>query len=343
VRGVAERFTVLIPDRLEPPADVEERVFGESAEIQLFGAKHAFEIPDTVWAGADAVLGWHELEYTADVIAKLERCRVLVRCGSGVDNVDLTAAAERALPVCNVPDYGTTDVADHAMAFILTLARGVFAFSEGVRASNANWSWRAAGELHRLRGSTLGIVGLGRIGTAVARRAQAFEMRIVSYDPYVEDGYFHAVAVERAASLDELLPHVDAVTFHAPLTPETWGMANDAFFERLKPGAIIVNTARGPIIQLDALARALESGRVRAAGLDVVETEPLDDSHPLIRSWRAREPWIAHRLVITPHAAFFSEEAYEELRRKAASTAFEYLTTGTLRNCVNEHLLVRRA
>ncbi|MBI2320748.1 MAG: hypothetical protein HYU88_01265 [Chloroflexi bacterium] len=220
------RPVILIPDRLEQPADVEQEAFGPAARILTPGAHHDAEIADEVWASADAVLAWHDLRYPAALLAKLRRCRVIVRIGVGYDNVDLEAAGRLGIAVCNVPDYGTADVADHAMALLLALARGVYAFSERVRAADDNWHWQAAGPLRRLAGSTLGIVGLGRIGTAVALRAKAFGMRVAFYDPYLPDGQDKALGVERCDALDELLGQADAVSIHTPLTDETRGMAD---------------------------------------------------------------------------------------------------------------------
>ena len=333
------RWTVLIPDRLTPPADVEQGVLGPEVELVLPCTSQASEIPDQVWRVADAIIAWHEIQISAKVVAKLERCKVIVRCGVGFENVDLQAAGERGIPVCNVPDYGTNDVADHAMALILMLSRGVYAFSEKVRQSDQHWNWGAAGTLHRLTGATLGIIGLGRIGTAVALRAKAFGMRVVAYDPYIPDGRDKALGVERVYELQDLLRQADVISFHTPLTDETHHMADETFFAQLKPGAIVVNTARGPIIKLDALEAALRDNRVRAAGLDVVEMEPPDPAHPLIQAWRNREEWIAYRLVITPHAAFICQEAYREMRLKAAMNVRRALEGAPLRNVVNESFL----
>jgi len=327
---------VLIPDRLRPPADVEQEVFGPEVRILTPCALHTSEISDEVWASVDAILAWHELQFTADVIAKLERCQVIVRVGVGFDNVDLEAAGRQGIMVCNIPDYGTADVADHAIGLMLALARGIYAFSEQVRASNDNWHWNAAGTLHRLADATLGIIGLGRIGTATALRAKAFGMRVVFYDPYIPDGQDKALGVTRCYELADLLAQADVVSIHTPLTSETRGMANAAFFSMLKPGAIFINTARGAIVDLDALTEALRSGQVGAAGLDVLPQEPPDPDHPLIRAWRARESWIAYRLIITPHAAFYCEEAYREMRMKAALEAKRVLAGQKPRNCVNE-------
>ena len=330
---------ILIPDRLSTPPDVEEEVFGSDFQILTPCATHTAQISDKLWAEAEAVLAWHDLEFTDEIIRKLGKCRAIVRVGVGFDNVDLRAAGKYGIPVCNVPDYGTNDVADHAIGLMLALARGLYAFSETVRSSPTEWEWGSAGSLRRLQDSVMGIVGLGRIGTATAMRARAFGMRVMFYDPYVPDGLDKALGVYRAESLYELARRADVMSFHTPLTEETNGMADSAFFEHLKSGAIIVNTARGPVIQLDALYQALKYGKVRAAGLDVVEVEPPDPEHPLIRAWRDREDWIAFRLMITPHAAFFCAEAYREMRYKAAMEAKRIIIGEEPRNCINKEWL----
>jgi phosphoglycerate dehydrogenase-like enzyme len=322
--------------------DIEEDVFGPNACVLAPRARHASDISDEIWASADAILAWYELQFTAQVIAKLERCQVIVRVGIGVDNVDLEAAGRRGIPVCNVPDYCTTEVADHTMGLILALARGIYAFSERLRASDEAWNWHAAGKLNRLTGARLGIIGLGRIGTAVALRAKAFGIEVLFYDPYLPAGIDKSLGVTRCHELPDLLSQVDIVSFHTPLTAETENMADSAFLAKLKPGAILVNTARGAIVQLDALAEVLRSGHLRGAGLDVLPWEPPDPNHPLIRAWRAGEDWIAQRLIITPHSAFMSEEAYSEVRRKAAEEAKRVLAELPPRNCVNLEWLESR-
>jgi len=330
---------ILIPDRLSEPPDVEREAFGPGYEILTPCGTHTSEISDEIWGSTDAILAWHDLQFTEQVIKKLKVCKAIVRVGVGFDNVDLQAAGEYGIPVCNVPDYGTNDVADHAVALMLALFRGIYAFSEKVRDSETSWHWNSAGTLQRVEGAVLGIIGLGRIGTATAMRAKAFGMRIVFYDPYIPDGQDKALGLKRADSLPELLSQSDAVSFHTPLTEETRGMGNGAFFNELKEGTIVVNTARGPIIELDALYQALRTGRVKSAGLDVVEMEPPDPGHPLIQAWRNREEWIEHRLIITPHCAFFCEEAYREMRYKAALEAKRILNGKLPRNCVNRKWL----
>jgi phosphoglycerate dehydrogenase-like enzyme len=332
-------YTILVPDHFAPPPDVERAVLGADAEFLLPAARSAREVPAEMWPRADAALVWHDVTLDAADIARMERCRVIVRVGAGYDNIDLAAAGRRGIAVCCVPDYGVNDVADHALAMLLALYRGLFEFNALVQAGG--WDWGGLPARRRVTGETLAVIGLGRIGTAAALRAKAHGMRVAFYDPYKPDGFDKALGLERFFDLPELLAQADAVTFHVPLTAETRGMAGETFFAALKPGAFLVNTARGPVVDLDALERALRAGRVQAAALDVLPQEPPDPEQPLLRAWRAGEEWVRWRLIVTPHAAFYNEASFAEIRRKAAQEALRVLQGQPPRNCVNrEYLLV---
>jgi lactate dehydrogenase-like 2-hydroxyacid dehydrogenase len=330
-------YNIIIPDRSRPPADIEQAVFGTGSTILTPCAKHTSEIQDDTWRSVDAILAWHDLTFDAPVIAKLERCRVIVRVGVGFENVDLEAAGRRGICVCNVPDYGTCDVADHTIALLLTLARGVIQYEELIR--RGEWTWERVTNLNRLTGGTFGVVGLGRIGTATAMRAKGLGMQVLFYDPYKPEGHDKALGIRRAYTLDDLLSQSDAVSLHCPSTPETMGMANRDFFRRMKPNSYFINTARGRLMDADALYEALESGHLRGAGSDVLPVEPPDRDHPLFKAWFERAPWLVGRFVLTPHAAFFNRESHAEMRRKAAEEALRVLQGLTPRNCVNHAFL----
>jgi lactate dehydrogenase-like 2-hydroxyacid dehydrogenase len=322
-----------MPDRLKPPLTIEEAVFPRGSRFIAPCATHADEISDETWRQADAVLLWHDVHLGEAELAKLDRCKVVVRIGVGFDNVDLQAASARGVVVCNVPDYGVDDVADHTVGLYLALSRGLFRYDALVRAGD--WSWDGCPELKRVSGSSVGVIGLGRIGTAVALRLRALGVRVVFHDPYKADGYDKALNVHRAETLAELLESCDAVTIHTPLTAETTGMVDDAFVGRMRGGSILLNTSRGGVMDIDAVWRGLCSGRLRAVGLDVLPQEPPPSDHPLVEAWRRPGPdWIG-RIVITPHAAFFNQESYAEMRRKAAEEALRVLEGGRPRNQVN--------
>lgn len=323
---------VIIPDVLKTAPDIEQKVFGVDTEILVAGKTHSNQISDKNWKKCDAILAWDQIEYDATLLEKMRNCKVIVRVGVGYDNIDSLKARELGINVCNVPDYGTEEVADHAIGMLLSLARGLPDYIN--RARNGDWS-RTHEMPFRLRGLTMGFIGVGRIGTATLMRARAFGMNIVFYDPYVNDGYEKALGVDRVDTLEDLAKIADIISINTPLSEETNKMIGRKFFSVLKPGAIVINTARGPIIDLEALKEAMLNNIVWAAGLDVLPVEPSDDSQTLIRAWEKGELWIRDRLVVTPHVAFYSPESYEEMRRKAAEEALRVVLGEQARNCVN--------
>lgn len=326
---MADRWQVVIPDRVAPPADVEQEVFGDRALVTALEAHGAADLGGR-HADADAILAWHDLVWDADLLASMPRCKALVRVGVGFDNVDLAAARRRGIVVSNVPDYGTNDVADHAIALLLSLARGL-AGSDRVAREGA-WRWGLVPSF-RLTGRWLGIVGLGRIGAATALRAKAFGMQVGFYDPYKPSGWDKALGVTRFPSLVELARACDVVSVHTPLTPETRGLIGREFFDAARPGLVLINTARGPVLDWAAFRAAFDAGRVAAAGLDVLPVEPPDRADPLIAAWVAGAT--GDRLLVTPHCAFYSPDAVIEMRRKAAEEALRILAGPGPLNRVN--------
>jgi D-3-phosphoglycerate dehydrogenase / 2-oxoglutarate reductase len=240
--------------------------------------------------------------------------RGIVRCGIGVDTIDLAAAAEAGIPVARVPDYCIDEVADHTLALVLAVERAIPAL-----AADDGWNFRAGGALRRLRGRTFGVLGFGQIARAVAARAAGFGYRVVAHDPALADEAIRAGGAE-PRSFEELLREADVLSVHVPLTDSTRGLVGRAELALLPEGAVVVNTARGGIVDEDALVDALRAGRLRGAALDVLTTEPLPPDHPLRR---------VPGLLLTPHAAWYSEEAIPELRRKAFEAAVDLARGGT--------------
>jgi D-3-phosphoglycerate dehydrogenase len=239
--------------------------------------------------------------------------RAVVRYGIGVDNVDVAAAAERGVTVARIPDYCIDEVADHTLALLLAVERGVVGLAADVAAGG--WRFAAAGPLRRLRGRTLGLLGFGRIAQAVATRARGFGMRVAAHDPLVPDEQVRGLDVE-PLQFYQLLARADILSVHVPLTDATRGLVGGDQLARLPEGAVVLNTARGGLVDEEALADALHSGRLRGAALDVLVTEPPPAEHPLAT---------APNLVLTPHAAWYSEESVLELRRKAVESALALL------------------
>jgi phosphoglycerate dehydrogenase-like enzyme len=332
---------ILVPDApYSGEPDIEHEALGADAVIEIHRAKSADDIPAASWEAADAAMLADKVWITPAVIARMARCRIVVRVGVGYDKIDAAACAARGIAVCNVPDYGTGEVADHALALALALRRGVTTYTSLLAADPvAGWKFSAAPLLRRLDGQVFGVVGLGRIGRAAATRARGFGMQVIYYDPYVSADDPGAALCRRVTSLDELAEAADIVSLHVPLTPETRGMIGAAQLARMQPHAILINTARGPVVDTAALAEALRAGRPGGAGLDVLPQEPPAPDDKLVSAWRQQPAWLAGRLILTPHAAFYSPQSWRELRRKGAETVRDFLLHGRLRNCVNAELL----
>ena len=333
--------TILFVDHRSDKLDLEREVTGPDA-VLLNPQKLRFdEIEKSALRTCDAVIT-SRVPVDAAVIEQLERARIIVRNGVGFDIVDLEACGAAGIAVCNVPDYGTTDVADMAIALMLTFARGTAALDAALRADlKGGWTYAHNVTARRLRGACFGVIGFGRIGTASALRAQAFGMKVAFYDPLLPNGAELSFGFTRARSLAELLGMADVVTIHAPLTAETNGMIDPGAVAAMKPGMVLINTARGPICDTGALLEGLRSGQLTAVGLDVLPREPATADDPLVAAWRANEPWIRGRVLLSPHAGFYSPDSFVDLRRKAIETAWHYLRDGKLANCVNAEYLKR--
>ncbi len=303
-------------------ASVERPYLSEVADLKTVWLDYDAPLPLSV-IDAHALILWHGPLITADVIARMKNCRAIIRNGVGYDSVDIAAAAKAGIPVCNVPDYGTEEVADHAIALSLALYRQLFPLD--AVAKQLKWHIDVASRMRRLRTQTFGIVGLGRIGTATALRAKAFGFRVVFFDPYVPSGTHKAIGIERINTLDEILAMADIVSVHCPLSAETRGMIGERQIALMKPGAFLVNTARGDIVDKAPVFAALRSSHLAGAGLDVVENEPL----------RSREEAETPNLICTCHAAFCSPEGMVEMRSTSAKIAHAAVTGQPVWNRVN--------
>ncbi|MCW8130272.1 MAG: C-terminal binding protein [Planctomycetota bacterium] len=306
----------------DPEALVEREIIGSVARVKSFYCESDRDFDDEIGSAA-ALIVWHNCPVTADGIRRLRGCRALIRNGVGYDSIDADAAAQHGIPVCNVPDYGTEEVADHALALALALCRQLFPLDREAKA--LRWRIPEPGRLRRLRELTFGVVGLGRIGTAAALRAKALGFQVSFYDPYLSNGVDKALGLRRAGTLDELLRASDVLSIHCPLTPETRHLIGARELALMKPSAYVVNTARGAIIEKAAIFEALRAGRLGGAGLDVVEDEPLASAE------EAATP----NLIVTPHAAFCSVEGRREMRATSARIARAAVLGEPLENVVN--------
>lgn len=313
--------TILYPEALYPDDSVERRIFGPDVNVVFRDTQKPSELSDADCEAADGLMILRTGVTAAD-FARFSKLRCVVRMGVGYDKIDRVAAAARQVMVCNVPDYGTTEVADHAIALALALRRGLLLHHHAQRQDPpAPWGVIRDPLVRRADVLTFGILGMGRIATAVALRAKAFGYRVVFFDPYVPNGVDRALGITRVATIEDLLRQSDTLSIHAPLTRETQRLLGRERLALLPKGAVLVNTARGPIVDIDAVHDLLKSGHLAGVGLDVVPVEPPVEPVPaLLLAYRAREPWTEGRLIITPHSAFFTPEAWEDIRVKSAET-----------------------
>lgn len=304
----------------------------EQAAAASLGAELRVEqcrTPEDVLAltrDADAILNCYA-PMPASVIDNLERCKIIARYGIGVDTVDLAAATRKGIAVTNVPEYCVDEVSDHALALLLGWARKVVVANRAVRAGR--WDLADVTPIRRLRGQTLGLIGLGKIARRLAAKVQPLGLRVVGTDPYVPAEAVASLGIS-ALPLDDVLAQSDFISLHAPLLPETRGMLGAAAFAKMRPNAIVINTARGPLIDAAALQEALDRQQIAGVALDVTPTEPLPVDSPL----RTLE-----NVILTPHIAYYSEESLRDLQQEAVDEVVRALRGEPQKSLVNRELL----
>jgi len=307
------RLTIAITDSPFPSLDPAKQALARlDPEYRMAKSASADDIL-AVARDADAILVTYA-RLARELLRQLTRCRAIGRFGLGVDNIDLVAAKEFGIAVNYVPDYCLREVSDHAMALLLALARKVTLADRLVQ--SGHWEVPPLVPLRRLDGQTLGLIGFGNIPRMLAPKAKAFGLQVLTHDPYVKPDVLVSAGVD-GVSFDDLLARSDFVSVHAPLQPATRGLMNAAAFAKMKKGAYLINTARGPLVDEAALIAALDSGHLGGAALDVVTTEPLAKDSPLLRR---------DNVILTPHTAFYSVEALEELQTKCAGDVARVLS-----------------
>ncbi len=263
-----------------------------------------------------------------EVIDEMKNCKIIVTASVGFDHIDLKAVSKRGIYVSNVPGYCAEEVADHTIGFMLATTRKMLMLNKSTRAGR--WDdWEAAEPIYRLRGRTLGIIGLGRIGTAVALRAKTFGLNVIVYDPYIPVGRDASLGV-KSVEFDALLRSSDIISLHVPLTNETWHMIGRKEFEKMKNGVFIINTSRGAAVDQTALTDALQSGKVKGAGIDVFEREPPNVEDPLFKS---------DTVLITPHTGFLSVDSQRDRQTMAVDEVRRILRNEPPRSAVNLNLM----
>ncbi|MEX0667690.1 MAG: C-terminal binding protein [Acidimicrobiia bacterium] len=302
------RFKVVVSDQVFPSVDIERKLLS-GIDAELLVATGDTDEVLKVAGDADAILNTY-LPWPAESISRLENCKIIARYGIGFDNVDLDAARNAGIVVTNVPDYSVEEVAVHTLALILAMVRKLFEAERLVR--EGGWAIRSLQPIHRFSELSVGLFGYGRIARKLAAPIRELGAEISVHDPYLQPG----PDLPRLVSLDDLLAESDLVSIHAPLTSETRGIIGETAMSIIKPGAMLVNTSRGPLVDLPAVTSALRSGRLRAAALDVFDQEPLDVT---------RIEGVPN-LIATPHMAYYSEESLQESQRKATTQVIKVLT-----------------
>lgn len=317
---------------------VEMPILKDVATVAFCDAQSTQEIHEKVLNEAYGAMLYHHISLSREDLKKFKMLRVIVRLGTGIDNIDIKAAGELGIAVCNVPGYGVEEVADSTFCLILSLYRRTFWLAnmvrEGKKVTGPEALREAATGSARIRGDTLGIVGLGKVGTAVALRAKVFGFTVIFYDPFISDGNEKALGITRVYTLQDLLFQSDCVSLHCSLNEHNHHLINDYTIKQMRPGAFLVNTARGGLVDEQALSTALKDGRIRAAALDVHENEPFSLASSPLKD--------CPNVICTPHSAFFSDQSITELREMAAGEVRRAVVSRIpdgLRNCVNKEYL----
>ena len=327
-------FKVFVTDFINDALKPERETLGALADVLALNAFSEEELHGRI-EDADALMVYHNLALTRRTLKRLKKCKLIVRCGVGFDNVDGPFARSRGIALANVPDYGAEEVADTAIGMALSIARGISFLNSRLRGKQGPWMYTQAAPLHRLRGRVFGIAGLGRIGTAAAARAKALGMDAIFYDPLKPDGYDKALGIRRVESVEALFRSSFILSLHCPLTPATRHLVNAKTIQLLPKGAVLVNTSRGAVVDVAAIPDAIASGQLLGAGIDVLEDEPPREDNPLLAAWRNPEHPAHHRVLINPHAAFYCEEGLLEMRVKGATACRLALLGEGVRNVVN--------
>ncbi|KAF2164737.1 hypothetical protein M409DRAFT_67831 [Zasmidium cellare ATCC 36951] len=334
-------YTIIQADGLYPDDSIEQEIFaprnGQNYKLDFLStslwptgtpeSKPWSDIPEDVRSRIDGIMVL-KIGFTEQDVELFPNLKVIVRMGVGYDRLDRVALAKKNVTVCNVPDYGTAEIADHAIGLMLAMRRGILIHNERQRATPpAPWMPIETPLLARLQRSTYGVLGLGRIGTAAALRAKAFGFKVLFYDPYLGNGVDKSLDIERTKDIKELFQRSSVLSFHCPCTRETRGMIDYSLLSLLPKGAVIVNTARGEILNLDGVERCLKEDIIAGAALDVLPEEPIpeDRVHPLIQAYRNKEPWLEGRMVLTCHTAFYSPESFVDIRVKSCETMRDVL------------------
>lgn len=316
------RFKVAVTDYVFPNLEIERQELKKIGAdlIESTGSDEESIIEAT--KDADAILNCYA-ELTPRVIEFLKKCQIIARYGIGVNNVNIPTATKKGIIVTNVPDYCIEEVSDHTVALILACARKICQLNKTVK--NGKWDFKDYLPMYRIMGQTLGIIGFGKIPRRLVEKLAAYKLNILAYDPYIDKKIAKKYNV-KLVELEELLKESDIISVHTPLTEKTLGILGYDQFKIMKKTAYLINTARGGLIKDNDLAQALKEGEIAGAGLDVLENENINSHHPLVN---------LENVIITPHSAFYSEQALKDLQYKAVQEVIRVLTGEKPKSCVN--------
>jgi D-3-phosphoglycerate dehydrogenase len=320
---------VVIVDHREEGFEMEKKAFASyDAELMICQCSDEDDLIKTV---SDAqVIIFTSSKINAKVISRLKNCRMIIRYGIGLDNIDIKAASERGIYVCNTPEYGTFAVAEHAFALMLGLNRKLILLDHNVR--NHIWGLESIIPVHSLRFKILGIVGFGNIGRHVSKMALSFDMKVIINDPYINNETAKEYNVD-SVSFDDLILNSDHISVHVPLNRETKHLFDENVFRRMKKNATIINTSRGDVINQDELIEALRSGQIAGAGLDVFPDEPVHQDNELLTM---------NNVILSPHVAWYSEESIINLHREVVDNVTKVLRGEKPLNIVNDTSITKK-
>ena len=328
---------VYITDYIKNP-DIEKKILGKKVKVIALKQKNESLFPSII-KDADAILVWHT-NLTEKTFKQLKKCKAIIRYGVGVDNIDLEAAKKNKILIANTPDYGIDEVADTASGLILTLCRKIFLYDNICKTYKKSWQENVPKEnkidpIKRLKKLNLGIIGIGRIGSALALRMKGFNFNIGFYDPNVRSGYEKTLGIKKFNSLKELAKSSNIISINCVLNKETKGMINSNFLKLVPNESIIVNTARGAIVDnLDVLYKGIISGKLSGVGLDVLPEEPPSKNEKLIKLWKNKKNLLSNKIIINPHAGYFSSDSIIEMRVKASENIKSALNNKKISNII---------
>ena len=322
-----EIYKVVLADNESKPVEIEKQILSEINVNFVYLNTMDKDVIISEAKDADALMCTYA-KISPSVIAELKKCRVIVRYGIGVDNIDVEAASKAGIWIANLPDYAILEVTNHTLALILALNRKLFVYNVGIR--KGLWGFSMGVPIERLDEQIIGLVGFGNIAQCVAQKAQGIGLKVISFDPFIDENYMNNKGVDKIHNLDDLLKKSDFVSLHAPLNETTKKSIGEHELKIMKPGAYLINTGRGGLIDEPILIKALKENWIGGAGLDVYSQEPINQDNELLK---------LENVILTPHTAYYSEKSKQIQQKMAAESVLDVLKGGKPRSLFNKNLL----